>query len=270
MTELLLKAGAWHEVTPASAGWRHLLFGVREGSLTAETGAVEVALVVLGGRCRVEADGAAVRARRPRVRVRGDAVGAVPAAGHRLPGRGTRRGPGRDLRRALQRRREPVLVRPEEVEIEVRGAGNATRQINHMIKPGFPAERLLVVEVLTPVGQLVELPAAQARRGPAAGEVGLEETYYYRTPTPEAFGVQRLYSPEHGVDVTGGARRRPAAGAVRLPPDHGRARLRPLLPERARRRPALDGRRRRSRRWRGCAAPGPGSSRIRACPLVRA
>jgi 5-deoxy-glucuronate isomerase len=32
--------------------------------------------------------------------------------------------------------------------------------------------------------------------------VVLEEVYYYRSSAPEAFAVQRLYSPRHGVDVT--------------------------------------------------------------------
>ena len=30
---------------------------------------------------------------------------------------------------------EPRLISPDDVEIEVRGSGNATRQINHIIKP---------------------------------------------------------------------------------------------------------------------------------------
>jgi len=30
----------------------------------------------------------------------------------------------------------------------------------------------------------------------------LEEVYYYRAPAPEAFAVQRLYSPQRGVDLT--------------------------------------------------------------------
>ena len=57
-----------------------------------------------------------------------------------------------------ERRLEPVLVRPDDVEVEVRGAGNATRQINHLVKPEFPAERLLVVEVFTPSGNWSSYP----------------------------------------------------------------------------------------------------------------
>src|SRR3990172_5323349 len=34
------------------------------------------------------------------------------------------------------------------------------------------------------------------------GEVALEEVYYYRAPAPEAFAVQRLYSPARRLDLT--------------------------------------------------------------------
>ena len=142
---LLLRRGDWAQVTPESAGWRYLTFGVREGSFSAHTGAGEIALVPLGGRCRVEADGeswelggrASVFEGMPwALYLPRDTAYVVEALG--------------PLELAISgalcdRRREPVLVRPEEVEIEVRGAGNATRQINHILKPEFPAERLLVV-----------------------------------------------------------------------------------------------------------------------------
>src|SRR6185503_1700545 len=45
-----------------------------------------------------------------------------------------------------------AVIEPSSVEVEIRGGGNATRQINHIIKPDFPADRLLVVEVYTPGG----------------------------------------------------------------------------------------------------------------------
>jgi 5-deoxy-glucuronate isomerase len=99
---------------------------------------------------------------------------------------------------------EPRLVRPEDVEIEVRGCGNATRQINHIVKPEFPAQRLLVVEVFTPAGNWSSYPPHKHDEDHPPGEVILEEVYYYRTPSdpPGAFAVQRLYSPEHGTDIT--------------------------------------------------------------------
>jgi 5-deoxy-glucuronate isomerase len=95
-------------------------------------------------------------------------------------------------------------VRPEDVEIEVRGSGNATRQINHIVKPEFPAQRLLVVEVFTPAGNWSSYPPHKHDEDKPPGEVVLEEVYYYRTETepPGAFAVQRLYSPRFGTDVT--------------------------------------------------------------------
>jgi 5-deoxy-glucuronate isomerase len=88
------------------------------------------------------------------------------------------------------------------VAVEIRGAGNATRQINNMIQPGFPAERLLIVEVLTPAGNWSSYPPHKHDEDRPPGEVVLEEVYYYRAPAPEAFAVQRLYSPARRLDLT--------------------------------------------------------------------
>ncbi|MFL5955331.1 MAG: 5-deoxy-glucuronate isomerase [Gaiellaceae bacterium] len=200
MSELLLRDGAWEDVTPESAGWHHLSFGVRKGSFASATGETEIAVVPLAGHCRVEAEGdswdlggrANVFAGLPSVlylprdtAYRVDTEGEVAVCGARC-----------------ERRREPALVRREDVEVEVRGAGNATRQINHLLKPDFPAERLLVVEVYTPSGNWSSYPPHKHDEDRPPAEVVLEETYYFRTPAPEAFAVQRLYSPRHGLDVT--------------------------------------------------------------------
>jgi 5-deoxy-glucuronate isomerase len=202
LTELLWRAGKWEQVTPESAAWRYLFFGVRQGSFASATGEAEVALVPLGGRCRVEADGESWE-----LGGREQVFAGMPWSLY-LPRETDYRvealGP---LELAIcgaycERRREPVLVRPEDVEIEVRGAGNATRQINHIVKPEFPAERLLVVEVFTPSGNWSSYPPHKHDEDRPPDEVVLEETYYYRTARPEAFAVQRLYSPQHGVDVT--------------------------------------------------------------------
>jgi 5-deoxy-glucuronate isomerase len=200
--DLLLKAGAWEPVTPESAGWRYLFFGVRPGSFASETGEVEVALVPLGGRCRVQADG-----EQWELGGRENVFAGMPWALYLPRDTGYRVDALGPLDLAIcgarcERRREPVLVRPEDVEVEVRGAGNATRQINHIVKPDFPAERLLVVEVFTPSGNWSSYPPHKHDEDRPPEEVALEETYYYRTARPEAFAFQRLYSPRHGVDVT--------------------------------------------------------------------
>jgi 5-deoxy-glucuronate isomerase len=200
LTQLLLRAGEWEDVTPESAGWRYLSFGVRRGSFAAESGEFELAFVPLSGRFTVSCDGeswqlggrehvfagmpwALYLPRDSAYRVEGDGELAVCGA-------------------RCENRREPRLVEPGEVEVEVRGAGNATRQINHLLKPEFPAERLLVVEVFTPSGNWSSYPPHKHDEDHPPGEVVLEETYYFRTPAPEAFAVQRLYSPRHALDLS--------------------------------------------------------------------
>jgi 5-deoxy-glucuronate isomerase len=202
MSDLLLQRGRWEAVTPEAASWRFLSFRVATSSFAAKSGDEELALVPLSGRCRVAADGVewelggreTVFAGMPwalylprETGYRVDALGALELAvcGARC-----------------ERRLDAVLVQPEDVEIEVRGAGNATRQINHILKPEFPAERLLVVEVFTPAGNWSSYPPHKHDEDRPPEEVVLEETYYYRTQRPEAFGIQRLYSPRHGLDVT--------------------------------------------------------------------
>jgi 5-deoxy-glucuronate isomerase len=85
--------------------------------------------------------------------------------------------------------------------VEIRGAGNATRQINHIIAPEFPADRLEVVEVLTPSGNWSSWPPHKHDVDAMPGEAVLEEIYYYRFERPEAWGLQRLYRADRSRDA---------------------------------------------------------------------
>jgi 5-deoxy-glucuronate isomerase len=87
----------------------------------------------------------------------------------------------------------PVLIRPEDVEVEIRGAGNATRRIHHIIKPEFPADRLEVVEVYTPAGNWSSWPPHKHDVDDMPNEAVLEEIYYYQQRRPEGWAIQRLY-----------------------------------------------------------------------------
>jgi 5-deoxy-glucuronate isomerase len=208
VTELLLRHGEWDAVDPSSTSWRYLSFRVeslRDGrEISQQTNGTEVALVPLGGSCVVESGGD-----RWELGGRASMFEGMPWALY-LPTECdytiTAQG---DVEVAVcsalaDERLEPRLVTPKEVEIEVRGSGNATRQINHIIKPDFPAQRLLVVEVFTPAGNWSSYPPHKHDEDNPPGEVVLEEIYYYRTQTEPAgaFAVQRLYSPEHGTDLT--------------------------------------------------------------------
>jgi 5-deoxy-glucuronate isomerase len=208
VSDLLLRDGEWDVVDPGSASWRYLSFRVdrlRDGeNVIRNTGGEEIALVPLGGRCAVDNGG-----QRYELGGRASVFDGMPWALY-LP---------RDTEYTMtalgdvevavsgalaDERREPRLVTPKDVEIEVRGSGNATRQINHILKPEFPAQRLLVVEVFTPAGNWSSYPPHKHDLDDPPGEVVLEEVYYYRTQSEPAgaFAVQRLYSPQFGTNVT--------------------------------------------------------------------
>lgn len=92
------------------------------------------------------------------------------------------------------------LITPDEIDVEIRGAGNAARQINHIIKPEFPAATLLVVEVYTPSGNWSSFPPHKHDVSRMPEESKLEEIYYYRIDPPEGFGLQRLYAGDGSFD----------------------------------------------------------------------
>jgi 5-deoxy-glucuronate isomerase len=94
------------------------------------------------------------------------------------------------------------LVTPQDIEVEIRGGGNATRQINHILKPEFPAQRLLIVEVYTPSGNWSSYPPHKHDVHNPPAEVDLEEIYYYQIDRPEGYAIQRVYSAELKLNET--------------------------------------------------------------------
>jgi 5-deoxy-glucuronate isomerase len=93
------------------------------------------------------------------------------------------------------------LITPADVRVEIRGGGNATRQINHILTPEFQAHRLLVVEVYTPSGNWSSYPPHKHDVHNPPGEVDLEEIYYYKIDQPAGYAIQRLYTADGRTDT---------------------------------------------------------------------
>ena len=187
-------------VDPKRAGWRYLSFDVFDARERREFTAAgsEAAVVVLAGHdVAVEWHGARwlLEGRSSPLEQLPWALWVPDAAGLSVAS-GTSavvavaRAPrsGRDGVAA-----DAILIRPADVEVEIRGAGNASRQINHIIKPEFPADRLLVVEVLTPSGNWSSWPPHKHDVDDMPVEAVLEEVYCYQFRRPEAWAVQRVY-----------------------------------------------------------------------------
>ena len=91
-------------------------------------------------------------------------------------------------------RTEPRVIRPEDCGTEIRGGGNATRQIVDIVAPDFPATRLLLCEVYTPGGNWSSYPPHKHDTDDPPREVDLDEIYYYRFRDPGGYGFQRVYT----------------------------------------------------------------------------
>jgi 5-deoxy-glucuronate isomerase len=108
------------------------------------------------------------------------------------------------------RRGEPRHVPAEEVPVELRGAGAASRRIVNFMSPdGFAgAERLICVEVYTPDGNTSSYPPHKHDDSPEC-PVELEEIYYFRVGragspaySDEGFGLHRTYTDDRSIDET--------------------------------------------------------------------
>ena len=87
------------------------------------------------------------------------------------------------------------MIRPEDCGYEIRGGGNATRQIVDIVPPAFPADRLLICEVFTPGGNWSSYPPHKHDTDDPPREVDLEEIYYFRFRDPDGYGFQRVSTP---------------------------------------------------------------------------
>jgi 5-deoxy-glucuronate isomerase len=87
-----------------------------------------------------------------------------------------------------------------DVAVELRGAGNASRQVNNFCSPdGFEADKLIAVEVLTPGGNWSSYPPHKHDEQ-REDESELEEIYYFEV---SGFGpaYQRVYGSGPGREI---------------------------------------------------------------------
>ncbi len=205
--------GVVNRVTPAEAGWDLLDVGLRRlaggETWSAETGEHEVALVLLGGRCDV----ASSRGSWPGLGQRLDVFGGLAWALY-LPRRTSFTLSALEggvevacCRVPTDRDHEAVLVRPEDCQVEIRGGGHATRQINDIIPPGFDCHRIVACEVYTPGGNWSSYPPHKhdTHRVDADGnllEADLEEVYLYKLRDSRGYALQRVYTDDRSLDET--------------------------------------------------------------------
>ena len=213
-SRLLIPAGGPLVITPESAGWTYCGLRVVDipagGSLHLSTGNDEFAILPLRGSATVEVEGAAFELEgRSSVFARvSDWVYLPVDVDARVASRA-----GAELALAsarAERRFEPAYVPAADVPIEIRGAGQATRQITNFLAPGAydEVDRLICCEVLTPEGNWSSYPPHKHDDTPDS-PANNEEIYYFRVgrsgsveTSDEGFALHRTYTADGSIDET--------------------------------------------------------------------
>jgi 5-deoxy-glucuronate isomerase len=192
------------DIMPETAGWQYVSFAVyqltRGQTLRGAADGRETAVVVLYGTGRAELNGQSVGQIGERLSVFENkapyalylsedasyqvectsdgmeiAVASAPTTHQHLPAR---------------------VIRPQEVSVELRGEGNTQRRVQHILDVDQEAERLIVVEVITPAGNWSTFPPHKHDTENPPHEAYLEETYYHHVQPADGFAFQRVYTYE--------------------------------------------------------------------------
>ncbi len=114
------------------------------------------------------------------------------------------------LASAVAARSFPTRYLPaEDVPVEIRGAGQATRQVRNFGTPGvLAADSIIACEVITPAGNWSSYPPHKHDEERPGVETHLEEIYYFELQTEagaeagEPIGYQRVYgTAERPIEV---------------------------------------------------------------------
>jgi 5-deoxy-glucuronate isomerase len=191
-------------ITPKTAGWGYSSLRVLElpagGTATFATGEDEMVVLPLSGGCDVACDGEEFTlAGRRTVFSRVTDFAYVPRDAE-VTVSSTEGGrfalPAAKAGRRLTARYGPA----EGVSVELRGAGQASRQVNNFCMPAtFDADKLIAVEVLTPGANWSSFPPHKHDED-RDGESVLEEVYYFEVDR-DGPAYQRVYTSGPGREI---------------------------------------------------------------------
>jgi 5-deoxy-glucuronate isomerase len=188
------------QITPESAGWTYVGFEVFKlapgQSLQPDTRGRELCIVLLSGIASVGSFGVLGERRSP--------FDGKPYAVYLPPGAETSLVAQTEVEVAIcsapaTGRFPPRVIRPSDMSEETRGSGTNTRYVRNILPETREAERLLVVEVLTPGGHWSSYPPHK-HDSSGEGETQLEETYYHRLANTAGFAFQRVYTDDRSLD----------------------------------------------------------------------
>jgi 5-deoxy-glucuronate isomerase len=191
-------------ITPQQAGWEYISFQARrlaaDQSWSFQSGDNELALVNLSGRYSVNSNRGQWSGIGSRKDVFEGAAHALYLPRHtEFTITAEETGEYAVTWVPTDEDHEPWLIKPEDVDISVRGGDNVSRQINDLLPSNSPVHRLVLVEVYTPSGNWSSYPPhkhdihLEDDQGNLI-EADLEEVYFYKIDKPEGYAYQRVYT----------------------------------------------------------------------------
>lgn len=200
--------GRIHHVTPATAGWEYTSFDVYRlaagKSISGRCDHHEMCAVIISGAASLSVDGNLMG----ETEYRPSPFDGKPWAIYVPLGSSWQVTAMSDLEIALciapaQNRKVPLFIRPGDFPLETRGTGNNVRHVIDLLPAERDlADRLLVVEALTPPGNSSSYPPHKHDVDNLPLESKLEEVYYHRINPPQGFAFQRVYTDDRSLDVS--------------------------------------------------------------------
>lgn len=95
---------------------------------------------------------------------------------------------------------KPALIAPQDIKIMDVGKDNWSREVRIIIGPEGPSVNIILGETLNPPGNWSGTPPHKHEIDDLPKESLHEEVYYFRTDKPQGWGIERIYSPERGIN----------------------------------------------------------------------
>ena len=176
----------------------------RGQSYKSETGANEVALVLLGGKCSAKGTGFEF----PEVGGRKNVFDGKPHAVYLPRNTSYEISAITDVEIAVniapasRDTARPTLILPEMTRSFSLGRENFTRFATVILDETFDSEHFYIGEGMIPSGNWSGYPPHRHDIDNLPEEIDMEETYFYRFDPPQGFGIQKVYQPDGSIDET--------------------------------------------------------------------
>ncbi len=176
----------------------------RGQSYKSETGANEVALVLLGGKCSAKGTGFEF----PEVGGRKNVFDGKPHAVYLPRNTSYEISAITDVEIAVniapasRDTARPTLILPEMTRSFSLGRENFTRLATVILDETFDSEHFYIGEGMIPSGNWSGYPPHRHDFDAPPDEIDMEETYFYLFNPPQGFGIQKIYTPDGRVDET--------------------------------------------------------------------